>query len=791
MVTTVARDLSSQLSLIESAARLGKQLQVNKDGSISHASLATLAGRTLLALGKGQGFKAEQQRQVVDSLKAALAQSVSAGGRVGEGKYDVLFQKVQHINQTSGPGVLAVERYRQALAEFDSVGTLKPAPLATGAAAHQGVEVGAKAAATATGKAQAIAAAAQHFRPLHDIRQALSAHAESRREFQSLGLAGRPALALFEDHRALGSAMKVSADPGVRADQGAQLLSNLTKLEHRLDDAVARGVLSPAQTDTVAKLLARVQSEKELVGAIVANKLDVGGVDINWTQGLSLRRLGVDLTSDILHDRPLDPGSIKPLGEGAMNAVYLVKDDQGRSFVYKPGQTYQDVLGAHVVMMAQGRGADLNPGDTQSKEGTDLRYEARNVVASRLDQLAASQVMVGARIGEIAVENFTFKTGDKKDEDVELRGDLHSDHGLLMDPAPGKTGSALRGSADLDQALASREFKRDLSNLVLLDAVLGSFDRHPGNYLVHIEGGQYKGVKGIDNDFSLFATGLDAGSFRLMTEEDRAILNGQVPNALREANQSGRAAVNSKMQMLGDVLDKAMNQPSTLHPNPSLTPELRSKLNDAVQRFDTTKLALIAQVKQQESQTKSIVELSTRPEVRQAWTRFADDARAAGIPDGHPFWKFVASGFTMIDAYSNVKSKQEALSRQLADEGFDPKAGSIAQRSTHNVGLPRIADRALADRIRQPGFEQALAQAIRPLLTQREVEGTLERLHTVQRHLDKLEQQGRLVSDWSSDHRASNGQTIDEIVAEPGHSYWAVLNDMHQMAVDRNNGVLT
>ena len=58
----------------------------------------------------------------------------------------------------------------------------------------------------------------------------------------------------------------------------------------------------------------------------------------------------------------------------------------------------------------------------------------------------------------------------------------------------------------------------------------------------------------------------------------------------------------------------------------------------------------------------------------------------------------------------------------------------------------------------------------------------------INRMLDKLEVQGRLVSDWSSDHRAHNGQTIDEIVAEPGHSYWAVAFEHHQLQLARNKG---
>lgn len=632
------------------------------------------------------------------------------------------------------------------------------------------------------------AAAAQTFRPLHDVRLALSSHAEARRDILSLGLFGRPVLALFEDHRNIGSAMKVSDDPQVRAEQGARLISNLKKLERRIDNVVARGVLSPAQADNVSQLMARVQGEKALVAAVIANKLEAGATGANWTQALSLRRLGVDLAKDVVHDRPLDVGSLKRLGAGAMNAVYLVNDDQGRSFVYKPGQNYQDYFAADVVVLAQRLGADLNASDGASKEGTDLRYEARNVVASRLDSLLDSQVMVSCRFGEIPVENFTFQAADKKDEDINLRGDLHSDHGLLMDRAPGRTGLAWAGTADLDTALGSRELKRDLSNLVLLDAVLGSFDRHPGNYLLNIENGQYRGLKGIDNDFSLFATNLDAGSFRRVSDDEQAILAGKIPQSLREANHSGRLALGNQMLSLSKLLDQALADPKQFKPGLGLTTELRNQLQEAVSRFDVRKQATVENKQQEEKAHKTFIELAALPAMREAWVDFASDVKALGLPDTHPFLKFVQSGFVIADAYADVKVKQEALQQRIAAEGYDLKAGATAQQRTHNVGLPAIADRQLADRIRQPGFAQELERVIKPLLTEREVSGTLDRLKTVQQHLDKLEVQGRLVSDWSSDHRAHNGQTIDEIVAEPGHSYWAVAFEHHQLQLARNKG---
>jgi hypothetical protein len=422
--------------------------------------------------------------------------------------------------------------------------------------------------------------------------------------------------------------------------------------------------------------------------------------------------------------------------------------------------------------MAQKKGADLNASSGETIEGIDLRYEARNIVASRLDQLFETDVIVGARIGEIPVENFTFKYTKSQDEDIQLRGDLHSDHGLLMDLVKGQTGIELAGTENLDKAMASRDLKRDLSNLVLMDAILGSFDRHPGNYMLDIENGQYKGIKGIDNDFSLFATSLDAGAFRRLTQDQEDILTKGVARSLLDANQAGRIPFNAAITLKQGL---ANLDTTPRDPNPQLTPELRAQLEVAIDQFDAVKARVYA--------ADTNADLKASPILGQAWTEFANDARAI-VPEGHPFWTFVESGATIHKAFSEQKAAKDALLKELTDEGVNYKL------NTFNVGLPTIADKALADKIRAPGFAATLAANIRPLLTEKETAGTLDRLKTVQSHLDKLEQEGRLVSDWSSDHRANNGQSIDEIVAEPGHSYWEVLKDRHDHVIQVNSGQL-
>lgn len=52
------------------------------------------------------------------------------------------------------------------------------------------------------------------------------------------------------------------------------------------------------------------------------------------------------------------------------------------------------------------------------------------------------------------------------------------------------------------KAEASVAFRKSLSNLYLLDIIAGQVDRHSGNFMVEMEGGVIKGVKGVDLDLA-------------------------------------------------------------------------------------------------------------------------------------------------------------------------------------------------------------------------------------------------------------------------------------------------
>lgn len=81
----------------------------------------------------------------------------------------------------------------------------------------------------------------------------------------------------------------------------------------------------------------------------------------------------------------------------------------------------------------------------------------------------------------------------------------HNDkEGFIMEKVEGKTGRQLfnQDKDEYESALAMPQVRRSLSNLYLLDMICAQVDRHPGNFVIEMEGGVIKGVKGIDNDLA-------------------------------------------------------------------------------------------------------------------------------------------------------------------------------------------------------------------------------------------------------------------------------------------------
>ena len=159
-----------------------------------------------------------------------------------------------------------------------------------------------------------------------------------------------------------------------------------------------------------------------------------------------------------------------------------------------------------------------------------------------------------------------------------------------------------------------------------------------------------------------------------------------------------------------------------------------------------------------------------------------EDVAAAGFDESSPLGVFAKECRTVFENISTLGIRRNEMIARLAGEGIVFGANAYYNNETHNVGLPEIADKAVADRIRSPEFERGLLESSQHLLTRDEITALSDRLHQVQDHLNTLEAQGRLVTDptWQTDIRDAEGNGIDEITARPNHSYWAALKKCHE-----------
>lgn len=82
--------------------------------------------------------------------------------------------------------------------------------------------------------------------------------------------------------------------------------------------------------------------------------------------------------------------------------------------------------------------------------------------------------------------------------------------GVVMQKVEGK-----EGRKSSQEELANPLVRQGLSKLYLLDIICAQVDRHHGNYIVEMENGVIKGIKGIDNDlaFGKDYKGTDFGSY--------------------------------------------------------------------------------------------------------------------------------------------------------------------------------------------------------------------------------------------------------------------------------------
>ncbi|WP_089957184.1 hypothetical protein [Limnohabitans sp. 2KL-3] len=763
-MATIARALPEILQLVDHALAHSKQLQVNDDGGVQLASFGTKVLRALNGIGQSDDWKLQQQQKVASAVRQAIEKSLDhSGSDAVANKYDRLFSKVREINLTAQAGELPVQRYAEALRKFDHVDTLslEHAALPTGA----------------TAQAMALAGT-QDYRPLQDVRASLAAELMVDHELKQLD----PKLAAtlgnwLDSYRQEAQTLTVAADPEQRAAQGAQLLARLVVLSNAVDQAVHQTSPSDNATAALDRLGERISGEIHLMGAVIANKSDLNNIpDLSWRQAVELRRLGIDLQAGVLFDGQLQGQSVKHLAGGAFNQVFTVSDLQGKQYVYKPGRAHSEELDAEVLKLAMKKGADvLSPrninGTTHGSDRperdrgqgrvSDMRFEARNVAASRLDTLLDTHVIVGSQLAMLPKNLLPVRVIDEQEQEQEQRtaDETFSNFGLLMDKASGKEARDVSQSAAYALAHRDPAFLRDLSNMQLVDCILCSLDRHSGNFLIDISPeGRYQGLKGIDNDFSLSDGEFEVALFEEMTDADMDLLEGLNHNQAMNKDLDAHRFSNATAMFHG-ILDRQITELGH-----DLTDDMKSRIQDISNHFYN------------DFHANNLSLRNAEEEVLVMTKNLREDIRSTGLPDTHPLAHFFDRCLQMQQELADISKQREALFAHMKALGQEPNFMGI--QPVHNLGLPGVADLRTATLLLSPDFEGRMVESFRNVLTPAEVKSAVQRLQTVQAHLRHLESEGRLLNDtqWRMDHVDAQGHTVGEILSDARHNHIARLD---------------
>ena len=238
--------------------------------------------------------------------------------------------------------------------------------------------------------------------------------------------------------------------------------------------------LNGVEAQTLASQINAVNAIRGVIQGYQHNDITVG-------QALQLAAVGLELDtdsqSDVLTGKnwqfvKSQNGQNTEVGKGETGDVLKIVANPNTPdetvAVFKPLQTRQSqaaVLGEFSAFLP-----------TQ-------RSEARNVAVSNIDQTLGLNVAPAS-----AIVNVEGQWGLALEY---VRGDSNG-HGVFHD----------HPELSVSQVLGNGAALKDLSNLEVLDVLVGQLDRHGGNYLVEIDPvtQAYKGLKGIDHDHCLLPT---------------------------------------------------------------------------------------------------------------------------------------------------------------------------------------------------------------------------------------------------------------------------------------------
>lgn len=203
-------------------------------------------------------------------------------------------------------------------------------------------------------------------------------------------------------------------------------------------------------------------------------------------------------------------------GQGGINTVNSYQVGGRRGF-FKPDKkqmdpSTKDEYGFDVISEEAGVANQLMGIPTNNPQFTN-----RSIAMYRLDQLLKANVL--------ARTDFALKRNNAGQSELGSfmamapgqAASNQADQGRLVKNAQAKNQAATRGVAAM--SLEDPAFQKALSKLTIVDALAGQFDRHQGNYFIDIDnGGNFRDLKGIDNDMSFPEHSIDLNSARMNKE---------------------------------------------------------------------------------------------------------------------------------------------------------------------------------------------------------------------------------------------------------------------------------
>lgn len=270
------------------------------------------------------------------------------------------------------------------------------------------------------------------------------------------------------------------------------------------DDALKNEILQFAKDTTFANIIKECISKATNANvhanafvSFVDRCMNFSQTDINTkhvlraifeeeTKGTDPLSTIVECRANGLKDADIDPSlcdknvvQSKAFGQGGINTVYEVKMKNGHSYIFKPECSNR--IGLNNLLTARG-GYDTN-----------VNLSALNIASHDIAQLLNGESnVVNARVGIFNGQVGLFMEKARGCE-IDAYVNIHN---------PSHNQPRLNSLNDRDFLRVNGQIMQKCYNLEWTDFILGSSDRHRGNYFINIDQKGDVSLKGIDNDMT-------------------------------------------------------------------------------------------------------------------------------------------------------------------------------------------------------------------------------------------------------------------------------------------------